>query len=516
MNLRAIFALFIRSVREDMRAKFTPIAWSALVLVILFFIAINQRSFARQPAPGLQVFFMVMLVNLFGLVLGGLTAFCSAITEEKEDDTLGLLRMTNLSPLAILFGKGTSRFVSGALLLLAQLPFSMLCVTLGGVSAEHILKGYEVLICTLFLLCNLGLLMSVIAKKTGIAVAYTLLVGVLIYAVGPAVYVWKFEISRNSVPPSGWWFEFLGQLLANNPVMILGTMIFGAPGRIPVADSPLLFHSIAGTSFFLLAWALFGRFCSGTADTAPRKKRSASGAKQLRIPRPGGYSIAWKDFWFSIGGRRGLIVRYIGYGVMTFGFAALMLFENNSSDAEEVGTVFIILAGIGIGVELVLAGARIFGIERRMLTLSSLLTLPMPLGRIVRHKMLGALPSLIPGLTFVGVGMMLCPNTVEDFFGHEMSRLGMDEFLILTYVTMHVIALPLLACWLSLKLRRGAVAAALALTAVVNILFVAIVDMAGNSAEEALLLFGTFSLIVVSIVLARRIPVLLPYAAAAD
>ena len=98
----------------------------------------------------------------------------------------------------------------------------------------------------------------------------------------------------------------------------------------------------------------------------------------------------------------------------------------------------------------------------------------------------------------------------------ELSRFRWDDIFAVTYGAMHVIALPLLACWLSLKLRRGAVAAAIALTAVVNILFVAIVDMAGNSAEEALLLFGTLSLIVVSIVLARRIAVLLPYAAAAD
>ena len=151
------FALFIRSLREDARAKFTPISRAALVLVILFFIAVNQRDFARQPAPGLTVFYMVMMVNLFGLVLGGITAFCSAITEEKEDDTLGLLRMTNLSPVAILFGKGISRLVSGALLIVAQLPFTILCVALGGVSAATIWKGYEVLLCTLFFLCNLGL-----------------------------------------------------------------------------------------------------------------------------------------------------------------------------------------------------------------------------------------------------------------------------------------------------------------------------------------------------------------------
>lgn len=515
MNLRAIFALFIRSVREDLRAKFTPIVWSTLVLVILFFIAMNQRQFARSPAPGLQVFFIVMLVNLGGLVLAGLTTFCSAITEEKEDDTLGLLRMTNLSPVAILFGKGISRFGSGALLLLAQLPFSMLCVTLGGVSIAHILKGYEVLLCTLFLLCNLGLLMSVIAKKTGIAVAYTLAVGVLIYFVAPFTYIWQTQAYRRSVPPTGLWYDFLGQLFANNPVWILGSMLFGGPGQMPIADNPLLSHAIAGTTFFLLAWALFGRFCSGTADTAPRKKRSPKSTDALRMPRPGSRAIAWKDFWFLIGGRRGLVVRYIGYGVIIFGITGFMLYENSRTDAEDVGAMFVVLAGMCIGVELVLIGARIFGIERKMLTLSSLLTLPLPLGRIIRHKLIGALPSFIPGLTFVVIGMTLCPGNVKEFF-RDIERIRTDEFFLLIFCGLHIFVLPLLACWLSLKLRRGALAAAIALAAVVDILFAVIVDEANNSSETELLVCGSIMLIIINIILARRIVALLPRAAAAD
>ena len=515
MRLRAIFALFIRSVREDMRAKFTPIAWSTLVLVILFFVAINQRSFARQPAPGLQVFFIVMLVNLFGLVLAGLTAFCSAITEEKEDDTLGLLRMTSLNPVSILLGKGLSRFVNGALLLLAQLPFSMLCVTLGGVSIAHILKGYEVLLWTLFLLCNLGLLMSVIAKKTGIAVAYTLVVGLLIYVIGPVAYIWQTEVNRRSVPPSGLWSDFLGLLFANNPVMLLGSMIFGPLGRMRIADSPLLFNLILGTAFFLLAWALFGRFCSGTADTAPRKKRSTKSTDQLRIPRPGKRSIAWKDFWFLIGGRRGLIIRYIGLGVIIFGLSAFMLFENSYSDQEDVGGMFIVIAGIAMGVELILLGARIFGVERKRLTLSSLLTMPLPLGRIVRHKIIGTLPAFIPGLTFVVIGLFLSPRLVDEFF-RDLSRVRTSEFFLITYCFTHVFTVPLLACWLSLKLRRGAVAAAIALGAVVDIIFAVIVSESGSSSETELLFFGTIALVVLNIVLIYRIRAALPLAAAAD
>ncbi len=514
MKFRPIFALFIRSLREDSRAKFTPIARAALVLVILFFIAVNQRSFARRTAPGLEVFFTVMCVNLGGLVIVGISSFCSAITEEKEDDTLGLLRMTNLNSLAILLGKGTSRFVAGALLLLAQLPFSMLCVTLGGVSAAHILKGYEVLLCTLFLLCNLGLLMSVIAKKTALAVALTLLVGVVLYAGGPIAYIAYY--GRSATPPTGFLPEAFGYVFSNHPILILGSMLWGAPGRLPVTSSPLLFHAVFGLGCFFLAWALFNRFCSGTADTAPRKKPAAKGAKLLCILRPGSRPVAWKDFWFLIGGRSGLIVRYVGYGVLTLGFAALMLFTNGQVQSEDVGEMLIVLSAMAMAVELILIAARIFGVERKMLTLSSLITLPVPLGRIIRHKLIGALPSFIPGVTYMLVGMFIAPKSVGKFFT-DIGRINSYDFRVISYIAMHLIAIPLLACWFSLKLRRAVVAATIAITLVVDVIFGVIVgELNDRSAEEAFLIFGTMALIIISAILLGRIAALLPKAAAAD
>ncbi len=222
------FALFIRSLREDARTKFTPISRASLVLVILFFITVNQRNFAAQPAPGLTVFYMVMMVNLFGMVLGGITAFCSAITEEKEDDTLGLLRMTNLSPLAILFGKGISRLVSGALLIVAQLPFTILCVALGGVSATTIWKGYEVLLCTLFFLCNLGMLMSVLSRRTGMAVALAVLIGAVIY-VGVPMYYFSGMARTFGAPGAAPDFaqQAAGYIAVNNPLYQLVMLLQG-------------------------------------------------------------------------------------------------------------------------------------------------------------------------------------------------------------------------------------------------------------------------------------------------
>ncbi len=511
------FALFIRSLREDTRAKFTPIGRASLVLVVLFFIAIQQRSFIRNPAPGLQVFFTVMMVNLFGLVLGGITAFCSSITEEKEDDTLGLLRMTNLSPLAILFGKGVSRLVSGALLIVSQLPFTMLCVTLGGVSAATIWKGYEVLLCTLFFLCCLGLLTSVIAKRTGIAVALTVFVGAVIYVGVPVLYMTNFAQNRfgGGTSTQSLVEETLGWVMSNHPLYQLTMLIQGGGrGFLPPVGSPWLFHGIGGIVCFLLAWALFGRFCSGTAETAPRKKSAKPGSKSLRIPRPGSRPLVWKDFWFLIGGRRGLISRFIGYGVLTFGIIAWAIAENSYMESKVVGEMMIVFAGFGLGVELVIGSASIFGLERKGLTLSSLLTLPVPLGRIVRHKILGVLGSFIPGLCFVGLGMAMTPGSVAEFF-RDVTRRDKDVILF-SYMLLHLVAVPLLTCWLSLKMRRGAVAAAIAIGVIWNVLLGIMSDIVGYEAFGGLLIFTSVVLVAVSLMFAGFIAKGIPRAGAVE
>ncbi len=510
------FALFIRSLREDARAKFTPISRAALVLVILFFIAVNQRDFARQPAPGLTVFYMVMMVNLFGLVLGGITAFCSAITEEKEDDTLGLLRMTNLSPVAILFGKGISRLVSGALLIVAQLPFTILCVALGGVSAATIWKGYEVLLCTLFFLCNLGLLMSVLARRTGMAVALAILIGAVLYVGVPIYYFSGFARSFGSQGTAPGFDQIAAAyVVSNNPLYQL-TMLLqgGGRGLFPSAGNPLLFNGVLGTVCFLLAWALFGRFCSGTAETVPDKKKGKRGEKSLRIPRPGSWAIAWKDFWFLIGGRRGLIYRFIGYGVLVFGFAQMMVSNNPYMQSKDIAGMMLWLAFFGLGVELQLGAARIFGIERKGLTLSSLVTLPVPLGRVVRQKVIGCLASLIPGVCFVALGLAMIPDSLNDF-GDMIARGNHDTWMVI-YMLSHTLAMPLLICWLSLKMRRGSVAAGIAIGVIWNVLFGVIMNEVSRYNSSGYFILNSVVLLVIAFLLARAIAKALPQVAAVE
>ena len=189
-KLRPLFALFVRSLREQSRAKFTSLSRGAIALLILLFVAMNERQFANRSAPGQEVLIMLVMVNFFVIAIFGLSTFASAITEEKEDDTLGLLQMTRLNPLAILLGKSTARLCEGLLLLAVQVPFTMLCITLGGVSMDQVLRCYAILAAFLFFLCNVALLWSVVCRRTSRATSLT----------RAASARSKFRSRRNSIP----------------------------------------------------------------------------------------------------------------------------------------------------------------------------------------------------------------------------------------------------------------------------------------------------------------------------
>ena len=163
MNLPAM-ALTVRSLRADNRAALTYVLRAGLGLFLLGSLATSQLGFSS--APGLSFFSSIIVMDFFAISAIALVVFASAITEEREEGMLGLLKMTGLNPVSILLGKSLSRLTNGAFLLLAQLPFTLLAVTLGGVSPRQIFAAYAALFAYMVFVCGLGLLMSTLSAST--------------------------------------------------------------------------------------------------------------------------------------------------------------------------------------------------------------------------------------------------------------------------------------------------------------------------------------------------------------
>ena len=132
--LPGAFALVERSLRIDARTRSTHLLRLGLIAAIYMAFCramLNEFLFA---APGLDFFRGIAFLNaIFASVLG-IGFFSSVITEEKEEDTLGLMLMAGISPLGILAGKSVGGLWQAMLMIAVQYPFGLLAVTLGGVT----------------------------------------------------------------------------------------------------------------------------------------------------------------------------------------------------------------------------------------------------------------------------------------------------------------------------------------------------------------------------------------------
>src|SRR5262245_49373029 len=131
--IRKTLALLIRALRVDARNFRSHLIRVGLLSVILYSLWFSDFMSPLSGAPGLTLFRILAISNAVFVTIFGVGHFASAIAEEKEERTLGLLKMADVGSLSILLGKWAPRMIAMLLLVIVQVPFTLLSVTLGGV-----------------------------------------------------------------------------------------------------------------------------------------------------------------------------------------------------------------------------------------------------------------------------------------------------------------------------------------------------------------------------------------------
>ena len=150
-------AFLTRSIRQESRLLSHHMVRGGMVVMMLYLLFLQVVETARFGAAGLTLIGNVIQCCYWCLTLLGVMYFAVAITEEKEEETLPLLRMTGVRDVTLLLGKSLPRLAVVILLILIAAPFLMLAVTLGGVVREQIFSSLVGLICYAFCLCQAGL-----------------------------------------------------------------------------------------------------------------------------------------------------------------------------------------------------------------------------------------------------------------------------------------------------------------------------------------------------------------------
>jgi hypothetical protein len=350
--IRPVFALMTRALTEESRLTRTHLARGALLAVVLMMLIGSARSFGRVGAAGKELFMLVMMTNLAFLSLGAITHISSAVAEEKEDETLGLLRMTRLNPLSILLGKGASREFTLGVLVLLQVPFTLLTITLGGVSFTQIAAAYVVALAYVVLLTGLGLLCSVAMSRTSTAtVSMSVILGT--YLLGPFVgqlLCWTLfhGASRQALSRLSEEAFYLNPFGRLTKIMETG---FGGP----VVDRLIGGGVVLGLLFFLIAWAGFDRFTREQKGVAPSRGlllRTRRRSRWLGAGPVWGDGLAWKDFNFLAGGRPMVIVRVFVYSLLTFGLVTWWAVDRgiwaNTTSAEAPWMAVLLVAALAV------------------------------------------------------------------------------------------------------------------------------------------------------------------------
>lgn len=485
--MNALLALFIRSLRELLRSKLSYWMLSATVGLIFLFLLGASASATATTAPGLKFFQNSLFIVLAFITLAGVSYFASAITEEKEEGTLGLLRMTDLDPLAILLGKGTSRLSGALLLLAATMPFTFLAVTLGGISAKQVVASYLCLGAYLVLLANLALLVSVLSSRGAIASA--IMAGVVLGGAGlanllKAIPGWIAKLPyADRVAFIGPAFHSVADVIETvNPFRRLGAVLTtGWDGAM--VDTQFWWSLGLSGALLAVAWLLFDLATGEGAQGALPRLVPKSHAGDAPVPAgaraiwqnfaPGRAwlvsALAWKDYHFLHGGRLVARAKWIAYAILC---GVLVCVEFGTKGfLNEAGTTIFWLMSCFLALEVMLIGGRIIRTELREQTLTGLASLPLAMQHIMLMKLDGARRSLTPAFTWmcVGAGLLFADAVARSFAAGRTGHVWIPSLLGWAYFASQMWLLAHLAAYFSLKLKWGALPVSFAILFAANL-----------------------------------------------
>jgi ABC-type transport system involved in multi-copper enzyme maturation permease subunit len=185
-----------REVREASRQSRTY-AWrwitAAVALALMAFIAWITRYSMNQ---GHELFMAVSVVAYIYCLLAGAVRTADTIAQEKRDNTLGLLFLTDLKGWDIILGKLLSSSVNCVFGLLAMVPMLAIPMMMGGVPWLEFVRVILCLFTTLFLSISWGFLISSLFRQSVVTISGALGVMIILGAGIPMLFLLLTEEFR--------------------------------------------------------------------------------------------------------------------------------------------------------------------------------------------------------------------------------------------------------------------------------------------------------------------------------
>jgi ABC-type transport system involved in multi-copper enzyme maturation permease subunit len=220
-----------REARSAARAPRTY-AWRAVVTAIgIAIVPISLWMSRAAPSQGRAVFIAVAGMAFIYCLFGGVLRTADSIAEEKRENTLGLLFLTDLKVGDVISGKLLASTASLFFGLLALMPLLAIPVLLGGVTRVDLAQMALCLVNSLFFSISLGFLVSTFFRQGWVTISVAMAAMLML--------VFCVPIAATSLP---FWLRL--SIFALSPATTFGTIIGGYPDQ-PFWQTLLAVHLLA-------------------------------------------------------------------------------------------------------------------------------------------------------------------------------------------------------------------------------------------------------------------------------
>jgi len=442
--------LFNWSLKMDSKSIYPHIIRAVFSFIMFFSISIAFMDAFGTSRTGLRFFETICYLNVLLITVSGVSYFVTALTEEKDAGTFALLRLAGMTALSITLGKSTSRLVSSLMLLVIQLPFTFLAITLGGVLWQQIIASYIALAAWMVFVANLALFCSVRCATSGRAAGMAgAILGLMLVLPG-------LIVNGVAAFPAGFVPGVISETLNSIPPAFESISIFERLRVLLQTDRPVVFF---GQQFWIsmaIATALFA-ISTLTLDfwSAPVEAGGPSENPAIRrwsVGRSWPMAVMWKEFLFFTGGRSFFIAKMIGGGLLFAGFFVLQRSSIDNSfytlHGDYAWGAFLTFAGF-LALEVLLYSSGCLFYEIRQSTQSTLAAIPLTGVRILLEKAGGCLIALIPTMFWLGATVF----SGYEGIARECSVTMVISFLIVLGFSSHIaVILSLYTRWAALPL----------------------------------------------------------------
>lgn len=452
-------AFMTRSIRQDSRTISHHLMRAAVAAFILFLFATMVYSTRLQVGAGGDFAAQVFNCCYWFLTLLGGVHFSVAISEEKEEQTLPLLKMTGASSFAILLGKSLPRLAVTLLFLLCVAPFLMLSVTLGGVLMMGLISSIVSVLCYSLMLSQIGLLASVIASDS--RRAFSLMT--LFWFATELLWLWVMLIGELELISKSTYQTWYDQTCSWSLIWNLKSTLL-AFSATDWWFPHMAFELVVSLIAFSCSLLLFNRFSEERSSSTGASGWVPNLLSANHTSRAWDRALEWKTWHVLTGGSRWALIRAVVGTVLSFGIVSVVvvLIEGKLEfEAIFVGSfwvavvIFLLSVGRMVG--------RVFQTEIQQKTLSTLVMLPNPARQTFLSVLKGLLPGMLASFVPVVIGFVAMMMVLTQ---HTNSLNNIFEILGEPWAW-HVFSWALstlaLATYLSTRVRHGALLIAIGL-----------------------------------------------------